>query len=250
ANAIGGTAPYQYKWWLFDGAWNIVSNWSASSTFTWTPSTVSSAYRIAVWVRNAGNNNDTYENANSNGSIGYTITAGAAPLSITSLTPNVPSPQVTGTAIMFTAAAAGGTAPYQFKWRVSTNGGSTFTTAQDWSSSNTLTWTPASALADARITVWARNSGNTTDAPQAQATVAYVITTPSAGPLVLNSITSSVASPQQTGTPITFTANASGGTSPYQYKWWLFDGSWNVVSNWTASSTFSWTPSAASSAYR
>jgi hypothetical protein len=251
ANAIGGTAPYQYKWWLFDGSsWTVTQNWSTSNTLAWTPTAASSAYRIAVWVRNAGNNSDTYENANSNGSIGYTVTPGAAPLSITSLTPNVPSPQLTGTAITFTAAAAGGTAPYQFKWRVSTNGGSTFTTAQDWSSISTVTWTPAGAVADARITVWARNSGNTTDAPQAQATVAYVITTPSAGPLVLNSITSSVASPQQTGTPITFTANATGGTAPYQYKWWLFDGSWNVVSNWSASSTFSWTPSTASSAYR
>jgi hypothetical protein len=250
ANASGGTAPYQYKWWVFNGVWNVVTNWTTSNTFAWTPTSASSVYRVAVWVRNAGSTEDLYENANSNGSVGYPITAGPSPLSINSLTPNLSSPQVTGTSITFSTTASGGTAPYQFKWRLSTDGGTSFTTAQDWSSSASFTWTPGSAIADARITVWARNSGVTADAPQAQSTIGYVITTPSAGPLVLNSITSNMPSPQPTGTSITFTANATGGTGPYQYKWWIYDGGWNVVSNWSTSSTFTWTPSTASSLYR
>jgi hypothetical protein len=252
ANASGGIGPYQYKWFLFDGAWNVVRDWSTSNTFAWTPATGSSAYRIAVWVRSAGNTADAYENADSNGSIGYAITgaAGPPPLSLTSLTANVASPQVAGTPITFTAAAAGGTAPYQLKWRLSTDGGASFTTAQDWSASATFTWTPGTAIADARITVWARNSGVSADAPQAQATLAYVITVPAAGPLVLNSIVPDMSPPRAAGTTITFTANASGGIGPYQYKWFLFDGSWNVVRDWSASNTFAWTPTAGSSAYR
>jgi hypothetical protein len=242
ANASGGTGPFQYKWWLFNGNWTIAGDWSTSNTFAWTPSSPSSGYRIGVWVRNAGSIQDSSENANSNGSISYTITAGATPLMLTSLTANVPSPQAPGTSIAFAATAAGGTAPYQFKWRLSTDGGTSFATVQDWSTNSSFTWTSGSVIADARISVWARNSGVTADAPQAQATANYVIAVPSAGPLTLNSITSNVASPQPMGTRITFTANASGGTGPYEYKWWLFNGSWTVVSNWSTSSTFAWTP--------
>jgi N-acetylmuramoyl-L-alanine amidase len=250
ANASGGSAPLQYKWWVYDGNWNVVSNWSTSNTFTWTPSTASGAYRIAVWVRNAGSTADSYDNANSNGSIGYVITAGAAPLTLSSLTANASSPQVTGTAVTFSAAAGGGTAPYQFKWRVSTDGGASFTTVQDWSTTSTFTWTPGAPIGDARITVWARNNEVTSDTAQVQATMGYVITSPSAGPLVLNSIVPNLSSPRAVGTTVTFTANASGGTRPYQYKWWILDGSWQVVRDWNTDNTFTWTPASASSAYR
>jgi hypothetical protein len=250
ADASGGTGPYQYKWWVFDGSWNVVRNWSTSNTFVWTPTSASSGYRVAVWVRNAGSTADAYDNANSNASIGYVITAGPSPLSVTNLAASAASPQVVGAAITFTATAGGGTAPYQFKWRISIDGGASFTTVQDWSSSAAFTWQTAMPVADARITVWARNSGVTADAPQAQATLGFVIATPSSGPLVLNSIVPNVASPGAVGTAITFTANASGGTGPYQYKWWIFDGSWQVVRQWSTDNTLMWTPTSPSSAYR
>jgi hypothetical protein len=73
ANASGGTGPYQYKWWIFDGSWQVVRQWSTDSTFTWTPTNPSSAYRIGVWVRNAGSTADAYDNANSNSSIAFVI---------------------------------------------------------------------------------------------------------------------------------------------------------------------------------
>jgi hypothetical protein len=235
---------------VYDGSWNVVSNWSASSTFVWTPSAASSVYRIGVWVRNAGNSNDTYEDANSNGSIGYAITSGPPPLAITSLTSNVFPPQAPGTAITFTTTAEGGTGPYQFKWRLSTDGGVSFTTAQDGSANASFTWTPSVPIPVAHIQVWARNSGVTADAPQAQRTVSYIIAAPSPGPLILNSIVPNLASPRTVGTSITFTANASGGTGPYQYKWWILDGSWQVVREWSTDHTLTWTPTAPSTAYR
>jgi N-acetylmuramoyl-L-alanine amidase len=252
ANASGGTAPYQYKWWIFDGTWRVVRDWTTSNTFAWTPTSASAVYRVAAWVRNAGSTADVYANANSNLSIGYEIAAAGLPLSVTSLNANVASPQAAGTTIAFAATAAGGMAPYQFKWRVSTDGGLNFTTAQDWSAGSTFAWTPGSEIADGRVTVWARNSGIAVDAPQSQSTMSYVISAapPSTGPLILNSITSDVASPQAPGATITFTANASNGTAPYQYKWWIFDGTWRVVRDWTTTNTFAWTPTSASAVYR
>ena len=62
------------------------------------------------------------------------------------------------------------------------------------------------------------------------------VTTPTATP----------ASPQVVGTPITFTATASGGVAPLQYKWFIgLNGAWSVGQNWGTGNTFSWTPGAA-----
>jgi hypothetical protein len=58
------------------------------------------------------------------------------------------------------------------------------------------------------------------------------------------------ASPQLPGTTITWTATPSGGITPYQYKWSLYNGSMWSYGNWTSSNTFAWTPTTASQYYR
>src|SRR5207237_3863065 len=70
ANPSGGTAPYQYKWWLKSGStWSMVKDWSSSATYAWTPGTANS-YVVEVWGRSAGNNADTYEARSEDGRIG------------------------------------------------------------------------------------------------------------------------------------------------------------------------------------
>ena len=54
------------------------------------------------------------------------------------------------------------------------------------------------------LIVWARSAGVTADAAQASAQMAYVINTPPPAPVTRVSLTSNVATPQNTGTPITF----------------------------------------------
>jgi hypothetical protein len=59
ASAAGGTAPYQFKWWLWNGAaWTMQVDWSTSNTFAWIPGTPNPNYAIGVWVRSAGNTAD------------------------------------------------------------------------------------------------------------------------------------------------------------------------------------------------
>ena len=165
ATAANGTAPYSYKWWVFDGVtWSILQNWSASNTYTWTPTVANSAYRIGVWVRNAGSTTDAYDNPQSNGSIAFPVNPAplAVPLTLTSLTADLASPQPAGTTITFTATAVGGIAPYQFKWFVFD--GKSWTVMQDWSTSYRWTWTPTSAGRKYRVGVWVRSATSTTDA--------------------------------------------------------------------------------------
>ena len=54
ATAAGGTGPYAYKFWVYDGVnWSVGQSWGASNAFTWTPPAAGS-YNIQVWVRRAG----------------------------------------------------------------------------------------------------------------------------------------------------------------------------------------------------
>ena len=59
ASASGGTAPYQFKWWLWDGvAWTVLQEWSTGNIFAWIPSTANTNYAVGVWVRSNGNTGD------------------------------------------------------------------------------------------------------------------------------------------------------------------------------------------------
>jgi hypothetical protein len=238
ATASGGTAPYQFKWWVQrnGGSWTMAQDWSTSASFPWQPSNPGT-YSVAVWVRNAG---VTADASQALAQVPFVLTGNTTPLSITSLTSSATSPQPADTTITFTAVAAGGTAPYQFKWWIK-NAAGAWTVAQNWGTSATFAWHPLVA-GNYEVAVWARNAGVTDDASQALAQLPYTLT-PAAptNPLVM-SMTSNVASPQVLGNSVTFTAAATGGTAPYQFKWWIHDGTqWSVAREW-GGATFNWQP--------
>jgi len=66
ATPTGGAPPYQYKWWLFDGAtWSVLANWNPSNTLAWTPGVANTNYRVGVWVKSAGNSAEVGESVQS-----------------------------------------------------------------------------------------------------------------------------------------------------------------------------------------
>jgi RHS repeat-associated protein len=244
---VGGTAPLSYKWRLSnDGGttWSVLQNWTANaSTYVWTPSAVGSQYRVGVWVRSAGNSNDSPE---ASAAAAYVVT----PPSVTgvSVYPDRLPPQVVGREIRWTAMAGGGSAPLSYKWRLSTNGGTTWTVLQDWTPNATLYfWTPSQVSDQFRMGVWVRSGWNTNDAPEAEGTREYsTVASPPAGTITDLTLTADRPTPRVVGRTVTWTATPIGGAQPYSYKWWLTDnggGSWTVLQDWTTNaSTRTWTP--------
>ena len=262
ANATGGTGPYQYKWWLFDGRdWYLAQQWTTSNRWTWTPLNANSAARVGVWVRNAGSTADIYDNPSANVSIPFAISStssvSSAPLTLTSISANRAAPQPVGTSIVFTASATGGTSPYQYKWWLFD--GVNWIQRSDWSTSNSWTWTPNAANSAYTVGVWIRNAGSTVDTAGVVGTLSFAITAttastavlPTSGPLRVTGISPSRGAPSPAGVSVQFTAQISGGTAPQQYKWWLFDGAtWYQMTGWSTSNTWTWAPPSANSQFQ
>ncbi len=236
ASAIGGTGPYTYKFYVFDGAsWSVGQDWNASKTWTWIPPSAGS-YTVQVWMRNAGSvaAYDAWRGAGT-----YTVTAPAA-LSVTGLSADRVLPVPAGTPVTWEATATGGAGPYTYKFYVFN--GSAWTIGQDWSAANTWTWVPPAA-GTYSIQVWARNAGSA--AVYDAWLNAGPVSIGGTAPLSVASLTAAPGAPLVAGAPVSISATATGGTGPYTYQFWVYNGAtWSVGRAWSGSNTFTWTPAA------
>jgi hypothetical protein len=227
----------------------MVRDWSAVTTYVWTPPAAGS-YRVGIWARS----DTTTEDVNTvNYSVPFSVTE-TAPLptqpptptptaspgnvKLTGLTASASSPQFLGSTITFTASSSSGKPPHQFKWWV--YDGTTWIMARDWGSAS-FTWTPTQA-GSYRVGVWARDASSTADVGTVNMSIPYEIS--EIATLHLTGLVASDPSPR-TGSPVVFTATAAGGEAPYEFKWWMFEGStgWRMVRDW-GQATYSWTPTA------
>lgn len=160
---------------------------------------------------------------------------------ITSLVASPALPRPVGTPITFTATATGGTAPLQYRfWRYSAATG--WTMVQDYSAGNTFAWTP-SAGGQYDVAVWVRSSGSA-NAYDAILDTGFFTVTAAA---TISSLTAVPAPPRSVGTPMVWTATASGSPGPLQYRFWRYSAStgWVIVQDYSNVSTLAWTPSLA-----
>src|SRR5919109_3678905 len=158
ATASGCPNP-RYEFWLQPpgGAWAVQQNYSATNTWTWkTTGLALGTYSVSVHARDASSTAayDTYSPAQS-----YVLTAGPACTSV-SQTASPASPQPPGTAVTFTATAAGCPSPtYEF-WLLAPGG--SWTVMQAWSASNKWTWnTSGLASGTYQLNTYVRQSGST-----------------------------------------------------------------------------------------
>jgi hypothetical protein len=235
ADAAGGTGPYTFRFWVNNGSsWSLGQDWSPSNTWTWRPS-AAGTYTFQVWARNAGSA-ATFDAWRPGGPV--TVTDPPA-LSLTGMSPSLASPVAAGSRVTWTAAASGGTGPYTYEFWV--HDGSAWTAGQDWSASNTWTWTPPGP-GTYNFQVWARNAGSVATFDAWRPAGPFVVNGPPA--LTVTSFSSNQTFPVPAGTPVRWTATASGGSGPYTYKFWVYDGAaWTLGKDWSGSNTFDWVPS-------
>jgi hypothetical protein len=236
AVASGGQGPYAYRWWVEGSGGTWSSAWGSSNTFAWTPTDVNAAYRVVVGVRSAWNTGAVEFYAAKPFSI-------QPPVTSATLTSNVAAPQNLGTTVTWTAAGSGGQAPYQYQFAVWD--GTAWTVTRPWAAGNTYAWTPTTANQDYRVVVQVRSAWNS-------GVSEFSIAKPFPIRAVVTglTLTPSAPAPGGVGRAVTFTAAASGGQAPFQYQWSIWNGAWTVVSAWSTSNVFAWTPSVTNSSNR
>jgi hypothetical protein len=125
--------------------------------------------------------------------------------------------------------------------------GSDCTQSYTSGTSVTLTATPATGSTFAGWSGTCTGTGTCTRTMTQDRSVTATFTA-TATPLAVTGVTANRTPPQPVGTAITFTATANGGTAPYQYKWWVWNGStWTVGRSWATGNTYTWTPRASGS---
>ena len=235
AVATGGTSV-QYQFWVYNAdanpAWSQLQDYSAQATYAWTP-TAPGNYLFSVTAV------DSASDTAVNDLLWYTVTGGP-PLTAVTATAAPASPQPVDTPLTLTAVATGGTSvQYQF-WLYNANANPAWSQLQGYSTSPTCAWTP-SMPGDYLFSVTALDADGTAVNDMLWYTVNAALTL---------SVTPSLASPQYAGTPITLTADATGGTT-VQYQFWVYNAAanpaWSQLQGYSASPTCVWTPATAGS---
>src|SRR5439155_1443952 len=134
---------------------------------------------------------DTVSYTTATKSVLITVTAPSGTITAVTLLANLAAPQPPGTTITLTAAATGGTAPYQFKcWVLSGTG---WTILQDWNAAASYAWTPTTTNPQGVVEVWMRSAGNSANAPEKWDDLTFAILPPL-------TVTANLTAPQLAGT--------------------------------------------------
>lgn len=157
------------------------------------------------------------------------------------------SPQAPGTSVTFTAAGEGSSG-YQYRFNLSSNGGSTWMAVSNWSTFPSYTLGSTTAIGNYLVNAEVRTT-TTVTRDAVSANVPFTITTLPATGVTL---AASPSSPAVYGTPVTFTATGQG-SSGYQYRFWYSNNngiSWFIAANWSATNTFVLGPTTAPATYQ
>jgi hypothetical protein len=239
ARARGGNAgPLQYAFYRYKNGegWTKVQDYSTSNSYTWTPTWGDEgSYAIQVWARSAG------ATANYEGWLGtpmFDITRASVQLTTPTMFPVAP-----GTPVKFTAGVSDPSVNVEYSFWLYNQATGTWSNPRAYSTTPTFTWTP-SATGKYAVQVWVRRVGVTDNYELWRGTDILDVSMTTSTKVI--SLAASETLPVAAGTPITWTANAVGGSARLQYKFWVYDGtSWTVGQNYSTSNTFNWTPPSA-----
>ena len=247
AAGSGGTPPYEYRFWAqhSTSSWEIVQDWSPSATYVWAPPRTGT-FQIAVWGRRIGSPSEweAYAQQSFEVSAGGSSDGTAPSLTITShssgQTLTAPDITLSGTA---SDGDSGGTGivSVTVNGQLASGGTANTTGTASWSRNLTL-----SSGANT-ITVAARDGAG--NVRTASITLTYTASSgsgsgTSGSPMTSVALGTNLLSPQPLGSQILLTAVGSGGSGPYEYRFWAHDTSseWEIVRDWSTTATYSWMP--------
>jgi IPT/TIG domain-containing protein/cysteine-rich secretory family protein len=222
--------------------WQLVQAYSTSNQFRWNSiGAVAGIVYFGVWAKDAsspgilGDSSGSYD---VNVSIPFTVTGTTCTAATISAAPA--SPQMAGTQVVFTATAATCPNPlYQFVMRPASS--STWQTIQTYSSSNQYRWNSTGAAAGTIYFGILAKDLSSPGAYDANTSISFVVSAASCGPVT---ISASPASPQASGTQVTFTASASGCSNPnplYQFVMRPASSStWQTIQAYSTGNTYRW----------
>jgi hypothetical protein len=224
ATSQGSSNP-NYQFWVKEGnTWRLAQNYGTANTFTYTASN-EGTYYVSVYARDS-NSAERFEAIK-------TISLNVkSKVTTVDLTRNLPKPRV-GETITYTANAKGSNHPsYQFWVRE----GSSWRIAQDYSQSNTFTYTP-SKEGTLFVSVYAKDSTST------ERYEAYKMDTVTVNGMVTAVDLAKTVDTSKIGESITFTASAKGSSNP-SYQFWIYEGGvWRIIQDYSTLNTFTYTPS-------
>jgi cell wall-associated protease len=160
AGAIGGTSPYEYKFYSRPSTttrWTTEQNYSTSDAWTWnTTGLAAGTYTLMVQARSAGST----AAAEAFKSVSYKLTD--PPASGATLTASPASPQTAGTPVTLTAGGLGGTGSYEYKFFRKDPGATTWTLVRNYTTNGVLDWdTTGLAPGTYSFSVHVRTAGST-----------------------------------------------------------------------------------------
>src|SRR5690242_8227942 len=123
-----GSIGYQYRFFITtagSGVYTMVQDYGAAATWTMPATTAAGAYQVIVHVRTT-----TTVPFDAQAGVDFTISSVPAATGVT-IASSLPSPQVVGTPVTFTAAGIG-SAGYQYRFWLTTAGSGVFTLVQDY----------------------------------------------------------------------------------------------------------------------
>lgn len=230
----------------------IVQDWSRKNSWLWKPEIVdvgeSTVYVEIRDGKHAGEGG--YDAATS---INYTISANSAP-TITSLTPNITSPQNDEAEIDIICVAAD-TDSDQLLYRFWLNGPGTASKkklVQDWGARNSWHWAPTPAdIGASTIYVDVRDGNHAGEGSyDATTNISYTITASpgeqgTGTPPTITSLTPNLASPRGQGTEITVVCVAADvDADPIYYRFWLngpgTGSKKKLVQDWSQKNAWTW----------
>ena len=228
AEAAGGKEGYTYKFIVYNkttGTWGVVQNYSSKNTCTWTKGSAGDRY-FYVDVKDAAGNVVRSEALN------VKIEATAPKVTLTGSSETVNA----GAKLTLTAQTTLGSG-CTYKFIIFNPATNQWFKLQDFSSSNTFTWTAGSDGTRLFYVDVKDADGNVTRSKALNVTIGNG----SANWLSVKATVSSNTS--KTGDKITFTAEGVGGKAGYTYKMVVYNKTtkiWGLVQNFSSNNTITW----------